>query len=219
MSESVDKEKVMTRKNFTSLAIVVVAGLILHLAVFVPLDCSKSIPADTAIKFARAYYRLSPSMTQWMCGASTETCSNKSEPCTNAVSSHDPAECPKAVSGNEPADCPKADCRKELARRVNAAVDNYLYDARFDAAERGFGEDFAKYALYHVETRTEYLDDATAVVHLTAHSRLEINSIYAYVAWLFRIGDTYEVDASIRVKLEDGDWRVCMSSLSSLKMS
>ena len=94
-----------------------------------------------------------------------------------------------------------------------------MYEAGEDAAERGFGKNYAKYTLSHIETRTEYLDDATALIHLTAHRRLAINPLYAYVARLFRIGDTYEVDESIQVKLEDGRWRVCQSSLLSPKTS
>lgn len=255
MSESIDKEKVMTRKNITSLAFVVVIGLLFQ-AGFIALD-SKNTPADAAVSFVRAYYRQSPSVTQWMCGTSSATCGkcvcgSESVNCPKAVSGHDPANCSKAAPVNESANCPKttsgdesticpkaasgdksvtcsqancvnesincskAGCSKVLARRVNNAVENYFYEAGTDAAERGFGKNYAKYSLSHIDTRTEYLDDATALVHLTGHRRLAINPLYAYVARLFRIGEPYEVDESIQVKLEDGRWRVCESSLLSL---
>ena len=94
----------------------------------------------------------------------------------------------------------------------DANVSDHIYDATAEAAERGFGKGYAKYALSHIETRTEYLDDTTAVVHLTAHRRLDINPLYAWVARLFRMGKTDEVDQSIVVKLENRHWRVCQSS-------
>lgn len=210
----------MTRKNVNSLAIVVLIGLIVQVG-FVLWDC-KSTPADTAVSFARDYYRLSPSMAEWICGASPKACCKsengaKSSECPKAASTPDPEKCKKTAFGNGAADSSETDCCEELARRVNTAVEKYLYKARKDATERGFDENFAKYTLYHIETRTEYLDDATAVVHLTAHRRLQINPVYAYIGRLFRIGETDKVDASIRVKLEDGRWRVCPTSLSSLK--
>ena len=263
----------MTRKNITSLAIVVVIGIVIQ-AGFIALDC-KSTPAETAVKFARAYYRLSPAMAELMCATSSAACGNcalagesagcanadcgmktaicpkaesASEPekCTKAASAHGAAdcpkvedcpkavdcpksaecpkaadcpkaaECPKAVAGCDTANCPQTPCCKKPARRVDTAVEDYLYDARLDAAERGFGENFAKYTLDHIETRTEYIDENNALVHLTARSRLRINPVYAYVARLFRIGDTYEVDESIQVKLVDGRWQVCESSLLPL---
>jgi hypothetical protein len=246
-SVGVDKEKVMTRKNITSLITVVVFGSILW-AGLVALDSSKGSPAYTAEEFARAYYQLDPSLAQWMYGASSAACgkcaashesktfpetncSKKSADCSEAASAGEPINCSKAASGDESvalpktaancesANCAKTVCCRELARRVNTAVDNYLYEAKEDAAERGFSENFAKYMLYHVETQTEYLDDASAVVHLTAHRRMEINPVFAYIAGIFRIGDTYPVDASIHVKRENGQWRVCESSLLPLKTS
>lgn len=164
----------MTRKNISSLAIVVLIGLVLQIG-FVALDCTHT-PADTAVSFVRDYYNLSPDMNRWLCDASSGQCSR-------------------------------------------SVADDHIYEATADAAERGFDKGFAKYTLYHIETHTEYLDETTALVHLTAFRRIAINPLYAYVARLFSIGDTYEVDQNIVVKFEDEQWRVCRSSLSSLKTS
>jgi hypothetical protein len=220
-TKSFDKERAMSRKNITSLAIVVVIGTFLW-AVLVVLD-HKSAPADAAVSFACDYYRLSPSMTEWMCGAlnaaepcSKSDCSKKLKTFPKAASGDESTSSPKTDSGAEAVDQPETICCKKMARHVNTAVENYLYKAKQDAAERGFGENSAKYTLYHIETQTEQIDDTTALVHLTAQRRLEINPLFAYVGRLFRIGETYAVDASIRVKLEDGRWRVCDSSLLPL---
>ena len=92
MSESIDKEKGMNRKNITSLAIVVVIGLLFQVG-FVVWDC-KSTPADAAVSFARDYYRLSPSIARWMCGTSSATC-------CKSVCGSESATCPKAASADE----------------------------------------------------------------------------------------------------------------------
>jgi hypothetical protein len=189
VSESVDKEKAMTRKNIASLAIAVLIGIVIQ-AGFIALDCTNT-PSDIAVSYAKAYYKLCPSMAQYLCGTSSEKCCQNKETC----------------SKNESATC------------ANTGVEDYIYNATADAAQRGFKKNFTKYTLYHIETHTEYLDDSTAVVHLTAHKRLSINPLYAYVARLFDIGDTYEVDEHIRVKHEGGSWRVCASSLHGLKSS
>lgn len=217
MSDSVDKENVMNRKNITSLAAVVVFGILVQ-AGFAAWDC-KSTPADTAVSFARAYYGLNPSMAKWMCNTPSAPCGesgcdSESAPCPKNCCDKDSANCPKTDCDKKPTKCAKADCGTAPVKCVNSVVEEYLYNAGADAAERGFNKNFAKYALSHIETRTEYLDDTTAMVHLTAHRRVSINPFYAYVAQLFRIGDTHEVDRNIRVvKLEDGRWRVCKSSL------
>jgi hypothetical protein len=172
------KERGMTRKEISSLVIVVFIGLLLQVGL-IALDCTQA-PYKTAVSYARARYALNPSMARYLCSGSGESsCTNESSECHNAE------------------------------------VEDLIYNATLKAAERGFEKSIAKYTLSHIETHTEYLDDAntTAVVHLTATRRMAINPLYAFVARLFKMGNTYEVDESIRLKkLEDGQWRVCSSS-------
>jgi hypothetical protein len=105
-------------------------------------------------------------------------------------------------------------CDKNESTKCSSGADDYIYEATADAAERGFDKGVAKYALSHIETHTEYIDDTntTAVVHLTATRRMAINPLYAYVASIFSIGETYEVEESVRLKKKNGQWRVCGSS-------
>ncbi len=151
----------MTRKNITSLVIVVLIGLLLEVGL-IALDHSNT-PSDAAVSFAKDYYELSPAMTDWLCDASS--------------------------------------------------VDNYIYTSDTNAAERGYSSKCARYALSHIETKTEYLDHSDAVVHLTAHRRLDINPLYVYVAGIFKLGKTYDVDASFQLQYKDGRWRICKTSL------
>ena len=110
-------------------------------------------------------------------------------------------------------------CDSPSAANTRAAVDEYIYATTAETAERGFGKNLAKYALSHIETRTEYQDKKNAVVYLTARRRVAINPVYAYVARLFRLGETFEVNARIQLQLKDGRWRVCDSSLPLLNKS
>jgi ferredoxin len=175
------KERGMTRKEISTLAIVVVFGLLLQVGL-IALDCTQS-PHDTAISYVEARFALNPSMAQYLCGNSCGSC--------NAPV----ASCP--VSNKI---CPKSD------------VNDHIYTTTANAAERGFEKSFAKYSLSHIETHTDYLDDTTAMVHLTATRRITTNPLYLYVANLFDLGKTYEVDEKILVKHANGKWRVCNSS-------
>lgn len=166
----------MTRKDVSSLAIVVLFGLLLQVGMIF-LDCTNS-PSDTAVRYATAYYKLSPSMVKWTCG-----------------------------------DTSAASCTAHTGTCARSAAANHIYDATAEMAERGFAKGYARFTLSHIETRTEYLDDTTAEVHLTARTRRAVNPLYVWVGRLFRLGETHEVEKTIRVKLEDGNWKVCKSSV------
>lgn len=109
-------------------------------------------------------------------------------------------------------DAGESSCAYKSAALENSEVSDHIYNITAEAAEGGFGKSYAKYTLSHIETHTEYLDNTTAVVHLTACRRRAINPLYVTVAKLFGIGETREVEATIRVELNDGLWRVCRSS-------
>ena len=170
----------MTRKEISSLALVVLVGLLLQVGL-VALDRTQT-PYKTAVAYVQARYGLNPSMARYLCSGSGESC-GKNEASQTCC--------------------------------ANGAND-FIHKATADAAERGFEKGFNKYTLSHIETHTKYLDDTTAMVHLTATRRMAINPLYAYVARLFSIGKTYEVDESVRLKLENGLWRVCNESVALL---
>jgi hypothetical protein len=172
----------MTRKDLSSLAIVVIFGLILQVGL-VFLDCTNS-PSNTAVNYIKAYYRLSPDMSKWLCTSG------------DAFSSPGAAE---------------TTCPKKTAACENPIAADHIYEVTAAAAEGGFGAGYARYTLSHIKTHTKYLDNTTAEVHLTAHRRRAINPFYVWVARLFRLGETHEVDQTIRVERIDGRWLVCQS--------
>ena len=88
-------------------------------------------------------------------------------------------------------------------------VDRYIDLAEKEAKAQGFSINFLKNKLYHIETHTTFIGDNEAQVKLTGKKRVSINSIYEYVARIFFIGETHEVDETIKLVKEDGKWRVC----------
>jgi hypothetical protein len=173
----------MTRKDISSLAIVVIIGLILQVGLFF-LDCTNS-PSNTAVNYLKAYYKLSPDMSKWLCNSD---------------------------SGSSRPSAAESTCPNKSATCGNPIVADHIYHVTTEAAEGGFGAGYARYTLSHIKTHTKYLDHTTAEVHLTAHRRRAINPFYVWVAKIFKLGETHEVDKTIRVELLDGRWQVCQSA-------
>jgi hypothetical protein len=93
-------------------------------------------------------------------------------------------------------------------------VAQYVYDMNRQARDRGFDKSYLKGKLYHVMTHTTYLGDSEATVSISAERRTAINPVFALVAKLFHIGETYPFDETLEIVKEDGRWKVCGSPLS-----
>ena len=109
-------------------------------------------------------------------------------------------------------------CKKQLASEDGDMVDRYLYFAAKTARERGFGINFLKHKLYHIETETISEKDNEAQIRITGKIRVAINSVYPVVAQVFNIGSIHDIDEIIHVIKEDGRWKVCgrLFSLNSI---
>jgi hypothetical protein len=88
-------------------------------------------------------------------------------------------------------------------------VKDFLYQKSVEARERGFKPSFLKSQLYHVQTQILSQDQETAQVLLTAERKTAINPVFAYVAKLFLLGETYEVEHVLALTREDDQWKVC----------
>ena len=93
-------------------------------------------------------------------------------------------------------------------------VAQYVYDMTKQAGDRGFDTSYLKGKLYYVMTHTTYLGDSEATVSISAKRRTAINPVFALVAKLFHIGETYPFDETLEIVKEDGRWKVCGSPLS-----
>ncbi len=105
-------------------------------------------------------------------------------------------------------------CNKRLASEDVDVIDQYLHLKAIEAKERGFGINFMKNKLYHIETETITKKDTEAQIRITGKIRVSINPVYPIVAKLFKIGATHEVDEIINVIKENGKWKVCGNPFS-----
>ena len=105
-------------------------------------------------------------------------------------------------------------CKERLASEDVDVIDQYIYLSAKEAKERGFGINFMRNKLYHIETETLSKKENEAQIRITGKIRVSINPVYPIVANLFNIGATHEVDEIINVIKEDGKWKVCGSLFS-----
>ena len=89
------------------------------------------------------------------------------------------------------------------------AVKKYLYLSAQEAKARGFGIDWLKKGLYHAQTTTFAQGENEAKVRITGALRTRMNPVFAWVAGIFRLGETEHLEDVIDVVREDGKWKVC----------
>lgn len=78
-----------------------------------------------------------------------------------------------------------------------------------EARDRGFGIGMVRQTITHLETETVAQDGESATIHLSGSSRTCIHPVFAYVAKLFRLGQTYTFEETLNLIKEDGRWKVC----------
>ena len=88
-------------------------------------------------------------------------------------------------------------------------VNDYINRVADEARAEGFDPSWKKMALAHIELETEMVDENTAQIQITAQRRRSINPVFAAVATIFFLGDTYEVEETLTVVKEEDGWKVC----------
>ncbi len=88
-------------------------------------------------------------------------------------------------------------------------VNDYINRVADEARDEGFDPSWKKMALAHIEMETEMVDENTAQIQITAQRRRSINPVFAAVATIFFLGDTYQVEETLTVVREEGGWKVC----------
>ena len=88
-------------------------------------------------------------------------------------------------------------------------VDDYLKRVAAEARAEGFDPSWKKMVLAHIELETEMVDENMAEVQITCERRRSINPVFAAVAKIFFLGDTYKVEETLTVVKEDDGWKVC----------
>ena len=88
-------------------------------------------------------------------------------------------------------------------------VDDYLYRVADQAKSEGFNVSWMKMALLHIETETQMMDDNVAEVRINCNRRRVVNPVFALVAKIFCLGETYKVEETLTLVKEDDRWKVC----------
>ena len=88
-------------------------------------------------------------------------------------------------------------------------VDKYIYLATQEAKERGFNSNFMQYKFYNITTEIISKSWENAQVRITGKRRVAINPAYPLVTKLFNLGATHEVNETIDLVKENGEWKVC----------
>ena len=106
-------------------------------------------------------------------------------------------------------DMEKYICSELAGEEDESVVVSYLQTMNDEARARGFGTGMVRQTIDHVETETLAQDSESATIHLKGQNRTCIHPVFAYVAKLFRLGQTYTFEATLELVKEDGMWKVC----------
>ena len=85
----------------------------------------------------------------------------------------------------------------------------YLQAKADEASARGFGLGMVRQTIYHVKAETLSQDDESATIHLHGLRRTCVHPVFAYVAKLFRIGQTHAFEETLELTRQDGRWKIC----------
>jgi len=97
----------------------------------------------------------------------------------------------------------------EMTAEDADVVDDYLKRVAAEARTEGFDPSWKKMVLAHIELETEMVDENMAEVQISCERRRSINPVFAAVAKIFFLGDTYKVEETLTVVKEDDGWKVC----------
>lgn len=150
--------------RFLAFAVVIILAFILQVVLIIA--DKREIPAEAAIEFTQAYFKLDRAMADRLCNQISEE-----------------------AEGD--------------------VVDDYLNRVAEEAKVMGFDLNYMKYALSHIEAATEMEDENTAKIRITADRKRYLNPLFGIVAQLFFLTESYEVEETLTLVKEDGQWKVC----------
>ena len=100
-------------------------------------------------------------------------------------------------------------CSDIAADGESEVVDDYLNRVADQARSEGYDVSWMKMALLHIETETQMLDDKVAEVRINCNRRRAPNPVFALVAKIFSLGETYQVEETLTLVKENDRWKVC----------
>lgn len=100
-------------------------------------------------------------------------------------------------------------CDEISGNEGDDVVSDYLYRVAEQARSEGFDVSWMKMVLFNIKTETDMVDDNVAEVRINCKRRRAVNPLYALVAKIFFLGETYKVEEILTLVKEDGLWKVC----------
>ena len=88
-------------------------------------------------------------------------------------------------------------------------VDDYLARVADQARSEGYNTSWMRMALFHIEIKTQMMDDNVAEVRISGSRRRAVNPVFALVAKIFFLGETHQVEETLTVVKENDHWKVC----------
>jgi hypothetical protein len=88
-------------------------------------------------------------------------------------------------------------------------VNDYLARVADQARSEGFDVSWMRMALFHIETETQMIEDNVAEVRISCRRRRAVNPVFAFVAKIFSLGETHQVEETLTVVKENDSWKVC----------
>jgi hypothetical protein len=88
-------------------------------------------------------------------------------------------------------------------------VGDYLYAKQQEASLRGFDTSFLRHEIIEVHMQTVEASDDSVTIHMAGTTRVCINRSFMIIGKLFQISHDYPMEATIELKKENGQWRVC----------
>ncbi len=93
-------------------------------------------------------------------------------------------------------------------------LDEYLHAKKTEAAQRGFNLSYLQFSLSHVDAKVIELGEEKAEIMIHAKKRRCIHPVFTFVAKIFFIGQSHDVDQTYKLVKVEGKWKVTDGAFS-----
>ena len=100
-------------------------------------------------------------------------------------------------------------CNELIGDDSESVAAAHIWAMTNQAGKRGFGIGMVRRTITHLDTETLAQDGESATIHLSGNSRTCIHPVFAYVAKLFHLGQTFTFEETLELIKEDGQWKIC----------
>lgn len=88
-------------------------------------------------------------------------------------------------------------------------VDEYLNAVAVRARLMGFSQNYLRSQLSHISTEVQMADEDEAKVRIKGKRFRSINPVFALIGRLFFLIEPHEIDETLILVKEEGEWKVC----------